>query len=78
MHFQSAEPSTTTANRLTSGSVAKYTTMNLVIYDMLHNIEKDPTRAVGRAQTIIGQEVFRDGHQKKSSASMHTILAMRH
>ena len=78
MHFQSAEPSQTTANRLTSGAVAKYTTMNLDIYDMLHDIEKDPTRAVGRAQTIIGQEVFRDGHQEKSSASMHTILAMRH
>ncbi len=82
MHFQSAEPSKTIATRFASGAVGKFTTMNLDIYDMLHNIEKDPTRAVGRAQTIISQKLFKaDPHhqqQHKSNASMHTILAMRH
>lgn len=83
MHFQSAGASLTTATRRPSGTITKITSMDLDVYDMLHDIERRPSQGVGRARTIIVQEMLNEddeshGGGPQTTARMNTILAMRH
>ncbi len=81
LRFQSAGPSYTQAERLVgggrggSGTIQHVTTIDMDVYDMLHDAGRRPGQGVGRARTHI---VRSSSSSSSDRIHVRTVVALRH